>query len=127
MKVLPLRKFGPATLALGLLAGTAIGCSEGGVTDVPVVRAVASPRYAVTLPTPVQQQGQVCADGPAGTYTFSITETDPNNIGTILVGPSFNLTAGQCQLVASSNADVGRWLDDADFFKTDAGARGEIR
>jgi len=31
------------------------------------------------------------------------------------------------ELVASSNADVGRWLDDADFFKTDAGARGEIR
>jgi len=30
------------------------------------------------------------------------------------------------ELVASSNADVGRWLDDADFFKTEPGGTGKI-
>ena len=121
MKVLPLRKHWPATLALGLLAGTAIGCSESGVTDVPGTL-VETRGFAVTTPTPVQQEGQICVDGPAGTYSFTISETDPNNIGAVQVSTPFTLGAGQCVLVAKSDAIGHPYAWTVDFLVTSTGA-----
>ena len=69
----------------------------------------------------MQQRANVCADGPAGTYTFSIAETDPSNIGTLLVGPSFTLTNGECKLVATSNA-VGNFFLTVSVLVTPTGA-----
>ena len=90
-------------LALSMLvaAGGAAGCSEEGVMDVP--GGLAS-QAAVVIPTPVQQQSQVCASGPAGTYNFTAAETDPLNINTINATTSFSLQADQCVLLATTTS-----------------------
>ena len=103
MKRLPPKQRWLAPVMAGLLASGLMACSDSPITEVATPTRIA-PQMAVTPPAPVQQRANVCADGPVGTYTFSISETDPSNIGTLLVGPTFTLTNGECKLVASSNA-----------------------
>ena len=77
-------------------AGT--GCSDT-VTD---VSKMARPQAAVTPPAPTQQEAQVCVSAPAGTYDFSVSESDPFNINTVNVTDPFSLGGDTCTLLATT-------------------------
>ncbi|MBI1722480.1 MAG: hypothetical protein HYR48_01065 [Gemmatimonadetes bacterium] len=46
-------------------------------------------------PPPPPRRITICKIGPAGTYDFTATATG-GNVGTLLLGPSFTIDAGQC-------------------------------
>jgi hypothetical protein len=85
--------------SLPLLAGGILACNDASVTDTSLVT-----QSAVTPPTPTQLQAQLCASGPAGTYDFTVSETDPNNIQTLNAGTSVSLQADQCVLIATTTS-----------------------
>src|SRR5262245_46409699 len=85
--------------ALALVASGLVACSDIAGTDAP---AGLKPEMAVTIPTPTQKQAQLCVSGPAGTYTFTVSETDPSNILTLNAGTSVSLGADQCILVGTT-------------------------
>jgi len=80
--------------SLAILAGGVVACSDGSVTDTSL-----GTLAAVTPPTPVQRQAQLCSTAAAD---FTISETDPNNIMTLNAGTSVSLAADQCVLIATS-------------------------
>ena len=83
--------------SLAALAGGVLACNEASVTETNLTT-----QAVVTPPTPTQLQAQLCASGPAGTYDFTISETDPNNIMTLNAGTSVSLQADQCVLIATT-------------------------
>ena len=119
VKRLPPNQRWMTTVLAGVLSGATLACGDSTITEVATPNRIVR-QMAVSPPAPIQQRANVCADGPAGTYTFSISETDPNNVGTLLVGPTFTLTNGECKPVASSNST--RFLMTVSMLVTPTGA-----
>ena len=87
---------------LALAASGAAACSDVGVTDTP---STARPQLAVTPPSPVQEQLQLCVNGPAGTYSFTVGENDPSNVNTLNAGTAVNVNADQCVLISTTDGN----------------------
>ncbi len=56
-------------------------------------------------PNPAARHITVCKNGPAGTYNFTVTATGPNP-GTLPLGSSFTVDAGQCVDAWTSGAPI---------------------